>query len=277
MFIRWMQNNAFYGLLCLSVLVTIDLVHAAASTKKGVGISRKRYMCEDLDQFTNITWWYDWGDWNAYHTEQYGCTNPLKENRIPMIWGWRKDPAKRFQFSEPSEYVLGFNEPNHPKQAYMSPQDAAIRWKELETEGRENGAIYFGSPAAAPGGDNYIEWFDTFFELCTDCQIDFLATHLFNCNTNRVMNFLTNLWERYGKKIWLTEFACPHTTDPNDQLDYMKEVLPLLEEADFVERYAWYCNRLTDPNGYVKPSASLLEANETKLTPLGEYYNNFNQ
>ncbi|XP_072035378.1 uncharacterized protein [Amphiura filiformis] len=219
MFIRWMQNNAFWGLLCLSGLVTINLVHT--SSKRGVAISSKRYMCEDVDQFTNTGWWYDWGVSSAYHTEIYNCTNPLKGNRIPMIWGWSKDPAKRFQFSERSEYVLGFNEPNHPNQAYMSPQEAAKRWKDLEAAGKANGAIYFVSPAAAPGGDDYIQWFDKFFALCKGCQIDFLATHSYKCKATGatgVMNFLTSLWERYGKKIWLTEFACPTLMMPTSNL-----------------------------------------------------------
>ena len=192
-----------------------------------------------------------------------------------MIWGWNKKESKRFQFAERSEYVLGFNEPNHHKQAYMLPAEAATRWKALEKAGRDNGALYFISPAAAPGGDNYLDWFDWFFGNCTDCQVDFLATHSYKCRAQGVINFLTRLWDKYGKKIWLTEFACPGDVTAEKQLEFMKDVLPLLEEAEFVDRYAWYCNRLEDPNGYVTPSASLLEADEAKLTPLGEYYNTF--
>ena len=192
-----------------------------------------------------------------------------------MIWGWNKDESKRFKFSERSEYLLGFNEPNHPNQAYMLPAEAATRWKDLEKAGRNNGALYFISPAAAPGGDNYLDWFDWFFGNCTNCQVDFLATHAYDCKAQTVMNFLTRLWDKFGKRIWLTEFACPGDVNVDKQLQFMKDLLPLLEEADFVDRYSWYCSRLLDPHAHVAPSASLLEANESRLTPLGEYYNSF--
>ena len=51
------------------------------------------------------------------------------------------------------------------------------------------------------------------------------------------------MYNRYGKKIWLTEFACPMTNDPNTIKQYMQEVLPRLEAADYVDRYAWFASR----------------------------------
>ncbi|XP_072023808.1 uncharacterized protein [Amphiura filiformis] len=266
MFLRGMQNNAFWGLLCLSVVVTMDLVHTA-STKKGVGISSKYYNCYDLNQFDNIAWWYNWGISNAFHTDQ-GCTNELQQQdkHIPMCWGyWPQDPTKKqFKFTEPNEYVLGFNEVNHINQAYMTPAVAAERWRQLEVAARANGATTFVSPSAAPGGtDDHIQWFDEFFALCSDCQIDYIATHCFYKKPTGVMNYVKSLWERYNKKVWLTEFAFPQTTDANEQLAYMQELLPLLEAADYVEKYAWFVSRKTVDTGYVKSSCSLLK--QTRL------------
>ncbi|XP_072023812.1 uncharacterized protein [Amphiura filiformis] len=298
MLFRWMQNNAFWGLLCLSALATMDLGHTAStkrgvgSTKKGVGMSSLYYNCNDVEQFTNIAWWYSWGISTAFHSDRdHMCSNELqqKDKYIPMCWGyWPQPPTKKeFNFLAPSsdinKHVLGFYEPNHMRQAFMKPAEAADRWRELEAAGKANGATKFVSPAAAPGGIyDHFQWFDEFFQSCSDCQIDYISTHCYYEKPTEVMDYLKSLWERYNKKIFLTEFALPHTDDEDKQLAYMKELLPMLEDAEYVEKYAWFASRKGTGTGYVKSSCSLLDHKlttdgkyESKLTPLGEYYNNF--
>ena len=44
---------------------------------------------------------------------------------------------------------------------------------------------------------------------------------------------------RYGKKIWLTEFAKCCTHDEDEIMDFVKEIIPRLEEADYIYRYSW--------------------------------------
>ena len=44
---------------------------------------------------------------------------------------------------------------------------------------------------------------------------------------------------RYGKKIWLTEFAKCCTHDEDEIMDFVKEIIPKLEEADYIYRYSW--------------------------------------
>ena len=48
---------------------------------------------------------------------------------------------------------------------------------------------------------------------------------------------------RYGKKIWLTEFAKPSTMSSQAELNYMKEILPYLEGSNHIWRYSWFVNR----------------------------------
>merc|ERR1712013_469839 len=80
----------------------------------------------------------------------------------------------------------------------------------------------------------------------------------------------------YGKKIWLTEFACPMTSDPNTIKQYMQEVLPRLEAADYVDRYAWFASRFATqdwgPNWLLSSENSLLVPHVSQKTGLGEYY-----
>ena len=54
------------------------------------------------------------------------------------------------------------------------------------------------------------------------CRIDYLATHDYDGNANHVMNKLEDLYHRYGKKIWLTEFAVCCTRDEQDVINFVK-------------------------------------------------------
>lgn len=202
--------------------------------------------------------------------EQYESTY------IPMVWGWRQGQAAP-SVSRSAKFVLGFNEPNHFEQSNLTAQEAAEYWQILQNSSH---GLPLVSPAAAPCGSksgchgDTTEWFDEFFKECTGCRIDYLATHAYFCDAGETMDFLEKLFERYGLKIWLTEFACPHTKSALKQLEYMSEILPLLEDAPFIFRYSWYKTRIV-VGDFVTMSASLLEQNSSTLTQLGQYYVTF--
>ena len=109
---------------------------------------------------------------------------------------------------------------------------------------------------------------------------------------------------RYGKKIWLTEFAKPSTMSSQAELNYMKEILPYLEGSNHIWRYSWFVNRYihltcyynqtlicftyntyfhffrfthhgSGHGWYLDRAISLLEADKSRLTKLGKYYNGF--
>ena len=67
------------------------------------------------------------------------------------------------------------------------------------------------SPATAGNG---IPWFDQFFGNCTQlygkkgCRIDYLAAHDYSCHPPTTLSYVKALHERYGYKVWLTEFSC---------------------------------------------------------------------
>ena len=84
------------------------------------------------------------------------------------------------------------------------------------------------SPAPAGGNTN---WFDPFFEACENLgfRIDYLATHDYVGDVDKVMDKLELLYNRYGKKIWLTEFAVCCTREENDVINFVKVVFLMLE------------------------------------------------
>ena len=191
-----------------------------------------------------------------------------------MVWGWH--PGQEIPYiPKTAKFVLGFNEPNHVEQSNLTAKAAAKYWRILEKGARGFSLV---SPAAAPCGSktgchgNAVEWFDEFFQECTGCRIDYLATHAYFCDTNETITYLAKLFDRYGLKIWLTEFACPHTMSALKQLDYMSQILPWLEASPYIFRYSWYATRVIDSTGFVRSSASLLEPDSPTLTELGQFY-----
>ena len=169
--------------------------------------------------------------------------------------------------SAKSQYLLGFNEPDHKEQANLTAAQAAIMWKEVEKN--EVGKVLV-SPAVAN-----LNWLDQVFHECHDCRVDHISIHVYdwNCNAHHAMKNLLHALDRFHKPIWLTEFACPRTTSANEQLRYMKEILPLLEGALYLFLYAGFASRWMVAGNFVDQSASLLKPYSTELTPLGHYYN----
>ena len=176
---------------------------------------------------------YDWHQDMDFFYQKVGrfCGNSTSLSmppHIPMLKKYHNNTKLHLQTWGP--YILGFNEPNHKDQADMTPQEAADAWPLLEQN--SHGAKLV-SPTTAGAA---FWWYDAFFNLCKGCRIDFIAAHMYNCDANAIMSYLQKLYHRYNKKIWLTEFACPHSTDENQQLNLMKNVLPQLEAAPFVYR-----------------------------------------
>ena len=130
--------------------------------------------------------------------------------------------------------------------------------------------------------------------------MDFLNTHVYSCDVDYVMTFLKvgngssfsaqELYDEFGLRIWLTEVACPFAREAEEIQAFMAELLPRLEAADHVARYAWFATRFPTqvedhtPNWYkwllqdsghgwyLSSQNSLLEPNLSSRSPLGDLY-----
>ncbi|CAC5355701.1 unnamed protein product [Mytilus coruscus] len=238
-----------------------------ASIKKGVGIMfSSQYHCSDESTFNNVHWWYDWHQSPDLMHRYNRCPTTVRSGYVPMVNG--KQFERGINISANSQYLLGFNEPDHHEQSNLKVPQASVMWKEVEKHAAGKTLV---SPAVTD-----INWLEQFLQHCHNCRVDHVAFHIYNCNAHRIMTKLKQLWDRLHKPIWLTEFACPHTTSPNEQLRLMREILPLLESAPFVFRYAWFTSRWVFHNHtFVDGSTSLMKENSAELSALGHYYNNF--
>jgi hypothetical protein len=168
-------------------------------------------------------------------------------------------------------FMLGFNEPNNQHNCNKSPSLVAAAWATVMSRWPTSQLV---SPATAGDGTAF---FDAFFAECkklygaTGCNISHLAVHDYSCDPKSTMAYLDKVHARYGYPVWLTEFSCGDGAQgkpTSAHLAYMKEVIPLLDAAPHVMRYAWMSGR--DSKGL----RGLVEdvGGKTQLTELGKAY-----
>jgi len=112
-----------------------------------------------------------------------------------------------------------------------------------------------------------------FFGNCTNCQVDFIATHIYTCDITQLTQYLDSL-KKYNKPIWLTEFACPAAgKEDSFEIDFMKQALNLLDNDPAIERYSWFGTRLDPKDAWLGHQVDLLSDSACALTDLGKLYN----
>lgn len=187
---------------------------------------------------SDATWAYDWSP------SPLG-TVPSAFNYVPMLWGLDPlhlpgfDEAVEKALASGSTHILGFNEPDHPEQANLSPQAAADGWFHLEAYADR---ASLGSPAISNGGDPQgISWLTEFLDICSSCTIDFVAFHWYDSAENFAY-FQQHVEDVHaaagGRKLWLTEFGASGSDD--QQKAFLAQAIPYLNSLDYVERYAYY-------------------------------------
>lgn len=240
--------------------------------------SLKRGICgdaspEDLAVVASaISWYYDWGV--APPAISQGQLSGIEW--VPMCWGGvsSQDVANiEAQIPAGSKYLLGFNEPNFISQANLTPAQAASMWPNLEKIAEDKG-LELVSPAVNWCGDcvegvtnDPTDWLDKFFIACPTCKVDYIAIHNYAPYSSALKSYIEK-FRKYDKPLWITEFAPwdPPKPDYNGVVQYMKEVIPILENDTIVFRYSWFATRVS-----INPDISLLGANGT-LTKLGQLY-----
>lgn len=238
--------------------------------------------CSDLKLMKGVSWIYNWA--TTPDAWSVPCMRELGIEFVPMQWGTGGIDQLNFTVWGGGSSILAFNEPNFHSQSNVDPVSAAKQWP-LITSIANQRKLRIGSPAAAacgpnPATDCYagswspVPWFDDFFKACTNCKVDFLATHIYSCNMTEITTFIDSL-KKYNKPIWLTEFACPAAGQPDSfEISYMKQILNYLDNEPAIERYAWFGTRIDPDDGWLGPQVDLLDNSKCALTDLGKLYTN---
>ena len=249
----------------------IEITRMPAGLDQGVGFLRvfpwrwtsKKGVAGAIWQDLNVGWFYDWNI-STHSTPDIEYV-PIRQNRW---WpGLNQDWKARG-----SLHLLGFNEPDRPDQAKMTVDEAIKAWPELLRTG-----LRLGSPAPADSG---LKWLYEFIDKAdaAGLRVDFVAVHYYRAHSNpndakgaarQLHHYLKGVHERTRRPVWLTEWnnGANWTREPKpnerQQRDAIREMAKMLDETDFVERYAIY-NWVEDVRHVKRKDGS--------LTPAGEAY-----
>ena len=223
----------------------------------------KKGIAGGIHQKLKLGWYYDWNiSQNSTPDLEYV---PIKQKRH---WPGLNQNWK----ARGSTHLLGYNEPDRPDQAKMSPDEAISGWPELLGTG-----LRLGSPAVSDGG---LGWLYEFMGKAdaANLRVDFVAIHYYRAVGDpgdgkaaaaQFESFLKGIHERTKRPLWVTEWNNGANwtggRDPNEkeQADAIEEMIKMLDKAPYVERYALY-NWVED--------GRMLQRNDGSLTPAGEIY-----
>lgn len=235
----------------------------------------------------NPSWNYSWG------TERVREQPSLIEF-TPMVWGGSSVEALEKRLTDDvvpaikagkTRRLLGFNEPDHKGQADMPYTKALELWPTLEKLG-----IPLCSPACAnPEGvaDESVQgipgtWMRDFMTEVDKrgFRVDYIGVHWYGgTDASGFKAKMKKIYEKYGKRpLLITEFAPAdwktggdikkHKHKPEAVLAFMKDVLPWMEQQDWIAGYSWFSFEIDAPEG----TSSALFDKSGNLTACGKFY-----
>ena len=173
-------------------------------------------------------------------------------------------------------YVLGFNEPDLKEESNMSVSDALEKWEFLCQN--LDSRIKLVSPAPSYP---MRAWLDEFMAGVAQrgLRCDYVAVHMYaGIGTQNYQSVIRDVYNKFGKKIWITEFAPRDDNAKNNGynsytesrvLDQMKVLLPAYEGMNEVFRYSWFGCASPTMIGLI---TSRFFGDDERITSLGEYY-----
>ncbi|MCB8995417.1 MAG: carbohydrate-binding protein [Bacteroidales bacterium] len=226
-----------------------------------------------------LSWWYNWGVQPESSIATVYANYDM--DFVPMTWnnGFNETALRNFYSSHPdAKYLLAFNEPNFTSQANMKPSVVAAAWHRLESIASDYNleivgpAVNWCGNCVSEGGvtfTNPYEYLDSFFSACPDCKVDYIAVHNYMCYAGALSAYIDG-FKKYGKKIWLTEFACMDQSNItlDMQKSYMKGALDYLENDSMIFRYSWFIGR----SSTAYPYNDIFAAQSGQLSELGQFY-----
>lgn len=227
-----------------------------------------------------VSWCYNWGH-NPLKSTTKSLLDDTKMTFVPMVWSTSYNVEDLIVHQQNGcGYVLGYNEPNLLDQARLTPAQAASRWGDLVATAKSLGlkvvgpAVNYGT---LPGYGDPTVWYDEFLAqpgVNLD-DIDAIALHAYMNSGNAVKQLMIRKFAKYGKPLWLTEFANGEARTAAQQAEFLQECVTYLEADPAVERYAWFMDTITYPEAPHFPLVTgpqLHTSTTAKVTDLGILY-----
>jgi hypothetical protein len=239
------------------------------SAKKGLGVCGAETTADEL-RGLGLGWYYNWRP-----TPKIGPVPGVEF--VPMFWSDLDVTAENLDAVGRSgaTHVLGFNEPDMNGQANMSPEACLALWPKLMMLPQR-----LGSPAPADS-----TWMEKFLPeaLRRGLRVDFICLHRYPDISDpgaadKIGDMLSEAHRRYGLPVWLTECGAadvsawrqPQLAKPTPGMArrFLKNLLAVLASLPFVERYAWFADRVGDEYRL----GTIFAPGAPRITPFGKLY-----
>lgn len=241
----------------------------AVKALKGVGHAGTDALALRQIKSLNLSWYYSWG--SKYTVTTTPSFVPMIRSARSMDQGAIKYATSQLPLTK-AKNLLGFNEPDVRSQANMTVDQAISLWPQLQTTG-----LRLGSPATANPSSLWLEEFMSKAKS-RGLRVDFMTMHCYAWpNAEDFLRKVTALHEKYGKPVWVTEYAVADwsatSTRPSrysraQTNDFMRATVAGMRQMPFVERFAWKTRSISDP--YMGSSA--LYNTDGTLTSTGRLY-----
>lgn len=194
-----------------------------------------------------VSWAYNWAI-------QEPGTLPHGVEYVPMLWGARSfeedgwQASIRQSLSKGSRYILGFNEPDRPDQAALSPSMAADLYRQHITPFRDKATLISPAVTSSRADGEGVQWLDAFMQSCASCEITGMAVHWYGDSGEEFKSFIQDVMDRaqsYGlSEVWVTEFGLSDDEKgvKNEEAAsrFIQDVIPWLDAQKCVTRYAYF-------------------------------------
>lgn len=207
-------------------------------------------------RITGVGWYYNWS-----------VAPPLWPGieSVPMIWD--EDYVNK-SIGGNSRYILGFNEPDWPGQAELTPAQAVPLWEQIE---QLHPGRLLGSPS---NSDLNPGWLDEFRELYLTAygeypRLDVLVLHCYQEYAEGCISYFESQVNRataWGiPEIWVTEFGIW-----NDVTNGGAAVIDYMSSEPMITRYSIFTNRAWCLDEFWWRFSLFLQ--DGKITDLGSVY-----
>ncbi|MGM0929148.1 MAG: glycosyl hydrolase [Actinomycetota bacterium] len=243
---------------------------AATRALKGIGHGGKDALALKQIKSLKVDWYYTWG--SKYTVTTNPAFVPMVKDRKRLL---EQDAigyvTKQLPVTK-TKHLLGFNEPDHRAQANMSVDEAIRLWPRLQRTG-----LRLGSPATV---NPTSRWLSEFMSKARKAglRVDFMTMHCYAWpNAESFLGKVKALHEKYGKPIWVTEYAVadwsatkskPSRYSRAETEDFMRATVAGMRAMPYVERFAWKTRSAFDP---IMGSSALYHTNGS-LTSTGRLY-----
>ena len=234
-----MRNKIYSTLFIIFLLVSVNSLSFAQSgakpqtsdsDKKGIGLGRfPDWLGASELKELNVAWFYNWDARNS----KFNTTTEF----IPMFRAGKAGPGLAR-----SDFILGYNEPDHPRQDNISVKEGLANWPKVAAKGK-----FVVSPAMCkdPVKDGWLPEF-----MNAKPKVDAIAVHWYKGADSR--SFIADMkaiYKAYNLPLWITEFACqtsessksnPKKFSQQEVNQFITEATRWMEKTPWIQRYAWH-------------------------------------